>query len=320
MTLEKWLILPGETRVIDLESVRSLKVSMLGGQVDVIGHDEPGARIEVHSVTGKDLRIEVTGSALEIDHPQLRWDNFLTAFRSFGSGGAKADISLIVPRDIAITLGVVSASALISGLITDAKLNTVSGDIIVDGLTGDLDINAVSGDAQVRALVGGFSANSVAGDVAATGTLRRASADTVSGSVLFDSDGPISQINVNTVNGNSTLRIDEGYPANFVVRSVSGKIAIDGEAHSGAGGTTNYSGSSGTLSGQFVDVRVNSVSGDLTLLRRAVGAGGAADVSGADVSGADVGGAAGADVSRAPAEDGPTSAVDATTADGETRA
>ena len=267
MTLEKWLIHPGETRVIDIETVRSLKIGMLGGQVDVIAHDEPGARIEVHSVTGKDLRIEVTGTAIEIDHPQLRWDNFLEAFRSFGSGGAKADVSVVVPRSIALTLGVVSASALISGLNTDAKLNTVSGDIIVDGLTGDLDVNAVSGDVQVRGLLGSLNAHSVSGDIAATGTMHRADADTVSGNVLFDSEGPISRININTVSGNSTVRIDAGYPADFVVRSVSGKVIIDGARISGTG-TTNYTGSSGELSGQFVDVRVNSVSGDLAVLRR----------------------------------------------------
>lgn len=267
MTLEKWLIHPGETRVIDIETVRSLKIGMLGGQVDVIAHDEPGARIEVHSVTGKDLRIEVTGTAIEIDHPQLRWDNFLEAFRSFGSGGAKADVSVVVPRSIALTLGVVSASALISGLNTDAKLNTVSGDIIVDGLTGDLDVNAVSGDVQVRGLLGSLNAHSVSGDIAATGTMHRADADTVSGNVLFDSEGPISRININTVSGNSTVRIDAGYPADFVVRTVSGKVIIDGARISGTG-TTNYTGSIGELSGQFVDVRVNSVSGDLAVLRR----------------------------------------------------
>ena len=267
MTLEKWLIHPGETRVIDIETVRSLKIGMLGGQVDVIAHDEPGARIEVHSVTGKDLRIEVTGTAIEIDHPQLRWDNFLEAFRSFGSGGAKADVSVVVPRSIALTLGVVSASALISGLNTDAKLNTVSGDIIVDGLTGDLDVNAVSGDVQVRGLLGSLNAHSVSGDIAATGPMHRAHAATVSGNVLFDSEGPISRININTVSGNSTVRIDAGYPADFVVRSVSGKVIIDGARISGTG-TTNYTGSIGELSGQFVDVRVNSVSGDLAVLRR----------------------------------------------------
>lgn len=42
MTLEKWIIHPGETRVIDIEDVRRLKVGLIGGQIDVIAHDEPG--------------------------------------------------------------------------------------------------------------------------------------------------------------------------------------------------------------------------------------------------------------------------------------
>ena len=46
MTLEKWLIKPGETRVIDLEDVRKLKVGLIGGQIDVVAHDEPGVRIK----------------------------------------------------------------------------------------------------------------------------------------------------------------------------------------------------------------------------------------------------------------------------------
>ena len=56
MALEKWIIHPGETRVIDIEDVRSLKIGMVGGQIDVIAHDEPGARIEVHGVTDADAR------------------------------------------------------------------------------------------------------------------------------------------------------------------------------------------------------------------------------------------------------------------------
>ena len=146
MSDEKWLIKPGENRVIDLEDIRKLKVGLVGGQIDVVAHDEPGVRIEVHSVTIKDLRIEASGDVVEIDHPQLRWDNFLEVFRNFGSGGPKAEISVAVPRGVALTLGVVSASALVSGLASGARLNTVSGDIIVDGLTGDLTVNAVSGD------------------------------------------------------------------------------------------------------------------------------------------------------------------------------
>jgi len=270
MTLEKWLIHPGETRVIDVDRVRTLKVGLVGGQIDVVGHDEPGVRIEVHGVTVKDLRIEITGDQLEIDHPQLRWDNFLEVFRNFGAGGPKAEISVAVPREVALTLGVVSASALVSGIRSDAKLNTVSGDLLVDGLTGDLTVNAVSGDVQAREVVGALNANSVSGDVAVTGVIRKATIDTVSGGMLVDSTGEIQHIGLNTVSGDTTVRLDAGVPANYVVRSVSGRVQIDGVVQSGrgTGPTTNFTGSVGELSGTFVDVRANSVSGDITVLRR----------------------------------------------------
>ena len=270
MTLEKWIIHPGETRVIDIETVRKLKIGLVGGQIDIIGHDEPGARIEVHGVTIKDLRVEVNGDLVEIDHPQLRWDNFLEVFRNFGTSGPKAEISVVVPRDVALNLGVVSASALVSGIGNDARLNTVSGDIIVDGHAGDLVLNAVSGDSQIRELVGALSANSVSGDVAATGTLRKATIDTVSGAMLVDSTGDIHSVGLNTVSGNATIRLDDSRPANYAVRSVSGRVQIDGVVRSGngTGPLTNFAGSVGELSGSFVDVRAHSVSGDVTVLRR----------------------------------------------------
>jgi hypothetical protein len=273
MTLEKWIIHPGETRVIDIEDVRKLKIGLVGGQIDVIAHDEPGVRIEVHAVTIKDLRIEVSGDLVEIDHPQLRWDNFLEVFRNFGVSGPKAEISVAVPRDVALTLGVVSASALVSGLRSDAKLNTVSGDIIADGITGDVSVNAVSGDVNIRALTGTLNANSVSGDVAATGSLRKATIDTVSGAMLVDTTGDAQAVSLNGVSANATIRLDEGLPANYAIRTVGGRVQVDGIVRSGQGSiTTNYTGSIGELSGSFVDVRANTVSGDVTVLRRASGA------------------------------------------------
>ncbi|MEX0152726.1 DUF4097 family beta strand repeat-containing protein [Microbacterium sp. LMI1-1-1.1] len=269
MSLEKWIVRPGETRVIDLETVREMKIGLVGGQVDIVAHDDPGARIEVHNVTVKDLRIEMTGDKLEIDHPQLRWDNFLEVFRNFGSGGPKAEISIAVPRSVVLTLGVVSASALVAGLRSDAKLNTVSGDIIVDGLVGDVGLNAVSGDVHVRELEGALSANSVSGDVTATGAVTKASIDTVSGAMLVDSTGPVQSISLNSVSGTATIRLDRELPATYVARSVSGRVQIDGNVRSGSG-PTNFTGSTGTLAGSFVDVRANTVSADITVLRRGV--------------------------------------------------
>ncbi|GEK85559.1 DUF4097 domain-containing protein [Microbacterium aerolatum] len=264
---EKWLIAPGEERVIDIAQATRLKVGLVGGQVDVIAHDEPGIRIEVSGVTVKDLRIESDGTQIEIDHPQLGWDNFLEVFRNFGSGGPRAEVSVAVPRSIALNLGVVSAGALVSGLANDARLNTVSGDIIVDTHSGDLTLNSVSGDVQVRGLTGAANANSVSGDVALTGSVRKATVDTVSGSIWVDAAGAVNTINLNTVSGNSTIRLEETLPANYVVRSMSGGVMIDG-VDRGNSGPTNFTGSTGELAGSFVDLRTNSVSGDTTVLRR----------------------------------------------------
>lgn len=264
---EKWLIAPGEERVIDIDSASRLKVGLVGGQVDVIAHDEPGIRIEVRGVTVKDLRIESDGTQVEIDHPQIGWDNFLDVFRNFGAGGPKAEVSIAVPRAIALTLGVVSAGALVSGIRNDAKLNTVSGDLIADGITGDLTANSVSGDVQVRGLTGSINANSVSGDVAVTGSLRKATVDTVSGSILIDAVGDMNTINLNTVSGGTTVRLDETLPANYVLRSMTGRITVDGVERS-SGGPSSYTGQVGELSGSFVDVRANSVSGGVTVLRR----------------------------------------------------
>ncbi|MEJ1922362.1 DUF4097 family beta strand repeat-containing protein [Microbacterium sp. KHB019] len=266
---EKWLIAPGEERVIDIAQATRLKVGLVGGQVDVIAHDEPGIRIEVSGVTVKDLRIESDGTQIEIDHPQLGWDNFLEVFRNFGSGGPRAEVSVAVPRSIALNLGVVSAGALVSGLANDARLNTVSGDIIVDTHSGDLTLNSVSGDVQVRGLTGAANANSVSGDVALTGSVRKATVDTVSGSIWVDATGAVNTINLNTVSGNSTIRLEETLPANYVVRSMSGRVTIDG-VDRGTSGPTNFTGSTGELAGSFVDVRSNSVSGDTTVLRSAL--------------------------------------------------
>lgn len=266
---EKWLIAPGEERVIDIAQATRLKVGLVGGQVDIITHDEPGIRIEVHGVTVKDLRIESDGNQVEIDHPQLGWDNFLEVFRNFGAGGPKAEVSVAVPHGIALTLGVVSAGALVSGLANDAKLNTVSGDIIVDTHTGDLSLNAVSGDVQIRGLTGSLNANSVSGDVAVTGSVRKTTIDTVSGAIWVDATGNVGTITLNTVSGDSTIRLDETLPANYVIRSMSGRVLVDGVDRSSSG-PTSYTGTAGELAGSFVDLRTNSVSGDVTVLRQPV--------------------------------------------------
>ena len=265
MAQDKWLIQPGETKIIDIDLVRSLKVSFVGGQIDIIGHDEPGARVEVHSVTGRDLKISVDGDRLEIDHPQLRWDNFIEVFKSLRSN-AKADVSVLVPRDVALKFGIVSANALVSGLVTDARLSTVTGDLVVDGLSGNLELNGVSGELSVRNHSGKISAHTVSGDITATGAIVRFSSDGVSGNVLLDITGTPDEINANTVSGDLTVRIPQAVGARYRINTVSGRMQLDSAMLHGPAGK-GFSGTTGTLDGSWVDITVNSVSGDVSVIR-----------------------------------------------------
>jgi DUF4097 and DUF4098 domain-containing protein YvlB len=274
MAIENWLVTGPKT--IDLELVRSVKISLIGGKVDVIAHDEPGARVEVHSVSGKDLKVSIDGDVLEIDHPQLRWDNFIDVIKSF-RGSAKADVSIMIPRDASLKFGVVSASALISGLRTDARINSVSGDIVIDDIVGDLDVNTVNGEISVSDQEGAFGAHTVTGDITVTGALRKFSADGVSGAVFLDLTGTPEEISNNTVSGDLTIRLDEGVPARYSLNSVSGTLQIDSTITRGTHGR-GFNHSTGSSEGKRVEVRANSVSGDITSVRRVpVGAQGVQD-------------------------------------------
>ncbi|MCU1578518.1 MAG: hypothetical protein JWP19_722 [Rhodoglobus sp.] len=261
MAQEKWLVY-GE-KVIDIDMIRKLKVGLIAGQVNIIGHDEPGARVEVHSVHGRELKITIDGDTLEIDHPQLRWDNFIDVFRSF-SGSARADLSITVPRDVALKFGVVSASALISGLTEDASISTVSGDVVIDNIYGDLQLNGVSGEIAVRNHYGNIHAHTISGDVTVSGEIMKFTADTVSGDVFADITGIPEEVRVNTVSGSVTTRLAADVPAQYKINTVSGRLQLDQSEITGVRG--GFTGKYGTLDKHWLEFKANTVSGNISVL------------------------------------------------------
>ncbi len=267
MAQERWLVMPGEAKTIDVELVRRLKVSLIGGQVDVIGHDEPTARVEVSEVVGKELKVSIDGDTLEVDHPQWRWDNFIDVFRSW-RGKARADVTVLVPRDVELKLGVVSATALVSGLVTDARLNTVSGEITADGLVGDLDLNTVSGELTVRDHRGEIVAHTVSGDITVSGSVPKLTVEGVSANVYLDLfDVPYS-VSTSLVSGDVTMRIDENVGVRYRINTVSGVAHLDGTTIVRGSMGKTFTHHSGPLEGRWLDMSVNSVSGNLSVVRR----------------------------------------------------
>jgi hypothetical protein len=261
MAQEKWLV--DGPRVIDLELVTELKVGLIGGQVAVVGHDEPGARIEVHSVFGKELLISVDGSALEVDHPQLRWDNFLDVFATFRDK-ARADVTIMVPRDIALKLGVVTAEALVSGMAGSASLSTVSGDLVLDDHTGDVQLNAVSGEVSIRDHRGAVTVRTVSGDVTTSGAITRFACDGVSGDIFLDISGIPETIRLNTVSGAITTRLESGVPIRYTINTATGRLQLDDEHITRVHG--QHTSSFGDLAARWVDFRANTVSGAVSVL------------------------------------------------------
>lgn len=261
MPYEKWLV--DGPKVIEIDNVRRLKVALIAGHVNIIGHDEPTARIEVAHVSGRDLKITLDGGTLEIDHPQLRWDNFIEVFRSF-NGTATAEVTITVPRDVALKFGVVSSAALISGLSEDASISTVSGDVVIDNVCGDLQLNAVTGEISVRSHRGSITAHTVSGDITASGDIVTFAADTVSGDVFLDLAGAPHEVKLNSVSGSVTTRVAAGLAAQYTINTVSGRIQLDENEILGVRGS--YSGRFGTLDKQWLDFRANTVSGSVSVL------------------------------------------------------
>jgi hypothetical protein len=264
MSQEEWFV--DGPRVIDVGLIRRLKVGLVAGQVDIVGHNEPGARIEVHSVSGRDLRVSVDGDVLEIDHPQLRWDNFLDVFRDFANhkNGAKADVSIMVPHEVALKFGVVSASALVTGLTGEANISTVTGDVVVDRHIGALHLNAVSGEVSVRDHLGDISAHTISGDVTASGEIDTFACDGVSADVYLDVTGAPTGIRVNSVSGDVTARLAPEVAAEYTVNTVTGRMQLDDSQITGVRGA--YTGHYGVLEGSWLRLSANTVSGNVSVL------------------------------------------------------
>lgn len=260
MPEEKWMVEGPQT--IDLDDVTRLKVGLIGGQIDIVAHDEPTTRIEVHSVEGRPLKIRRTGHALEIDHPQLGWDNWLEVFRSF-RGRDRAELSVMVPREVALKFGVVNATGLISGLKSDAAISTVSGDLVVDSLEGSIVVNSVSGEIAVREHTGSVTAHTVSGEITVQGEITRFSCDGVSSDVYLDLTGIPDEVKVNTVSGAVTARFQPEAGARYTVNSVSGRVRLDGNTVRERGRST---GTYGVLERHWTDFQVNTVSGDVSAL------------------------------------------------------
>lgn len=229
MATESWVVIGPQ--IIDVEDVRSLRVQVNGGRVDVVAHDDPaatGARIQVHRVDGMPLEVTYADGALWAGVRSVTGlDGLIDKLRGPHQRDL-VEVHVSVPRAVAASLASVNADLLLAGVQQDASVSTVGGGVVVDGTHGALSVKSVSSDVVVRDHAGDLSVGTVSGAATASGALSRVTVTTVSGEVTLDCLAASSVVQVRTVSGDVAVRLPAGHGVGVEARSVSGRVVVDG--------------------------------------------------------------------------------------------
>jgi hypothetical protein len=265
MATDSWVV--DGPQVIEVDDVARLRVGLVGGRADVVVHDEPVVRVEVHSVKGRPIEVTYREGELRLGYQFTlsRWEQFLDSMTHFRSGD-RADVTIGVPAHTSVRLGTVNGEGLLAGVQEDSSVSTVSGSVVVDGTRGNLSAKTVSGDIAVRGHSGSLGLNSVSGELAASGDLTIVSAKSVSGRVTLDVSSDTSSVSATSVSGDITLRLPLGKGVRVSGQSVSGRVVVDDQEYGGRPGSRNVDVANGDGT---CHIQVSTVSGNLTVLRQA---------------------------------------------------
>jgi hypothetical protein len=250
---------------LDFDDVSGLRVRLIAGSVAVLATDGRPS-LDVADISGEPLNVTYQDGLLTISHEHLTWEGLLKWLRPQRHS---ATVTVTVPRKCQTQVGVVSASAVMSGMSARASVKSVSGGITLDGVTGDVDANTVSGALEAQGINGKLNFNTVSGDLTlADGWLERLDVNGLSGDVTADIDlDPLGGMQVTTVSGEVTLRLPAEADAQVNLHSLSGDVRSEFTelSRSSAPASRSVSGSLGAGSGH---VSVTTMSGRVMLLRR----------------------------------------------------
>jgi DUF4097 and DUF4098 domain-containing protein YvlB len=257
-------------------------------------------RLEASQTSETTVRLEglrdndATNEAIETARVEQRGDDILVEIRGsrrFGRG-AEILIEVACPEDSSVHARTGSADVEGRGrfgsaevetgsgdvqfgeLSGDAKINAASGDVQISQVGGEVRINTASGDIQVASIGGEAKVNSASGDVMINKAGGRFEANSASGDVLVREAS--SSVGVNTASGDQMIgavvqgRVD--------LKSASGDLKIG--IREGSTLWVDARSRSGDVRSELpvsdlppegdaphVELRANSMSGDITVVR-----------------------------------------------------
>ncbi|MEO3749282.1 DUF4097 family beta strand repeat-containing protein [Streptomyces sp. B6B3] len=265
----EWSVTEAQTLTFDRDPVRNLHVRIVNGTVNVVGTDEPNTRVEITEVEGPPLVVTHEAGHLVVAYEDLPWQGFLKWLNRKG-WRRRAVVSVCVPAAARLTVGVVGASAVVSGMEGRADVRGVSGHTTLVGLSGRVHAETVSGDIEAQSLGGELRFNSVSGNLTVIDSVvQELRADAVSGDMVVDlapCEKP-TDLRLNTVSGEVAIRLPDPIDAEVDATTASGGIssAFAELAQHGDWGAKRLAGTLGDGAGS---VHCSTVSGSIALLRR----------------------------------------------------
>lgn len=265
--MSEWSVAEPRKLTFD-EPVSELHVRIVNGTVNVVGTDEGSARLEVSELEGPPLAVTQRGGTLTVAYEDLPWKGFLKWLDRKG-WRRSAVVSLAVPADTRVEVGVVGAGAVVSGIHGPSVVKGVTGDTTLVALSGPVRADTVSGNLEAQAVTGDLRFNSVSGDLTVVeGSGSSVKADSVSGSMIvdLDPDGP-TDVRLTSVSGEIAIRLPAPADADVEANTASGTIsnAFEGLRVHGQWGAHKITGRLGAGTGKL---RATTVSGSIALLRR----------------------------------------------------
>jgi hypothetical protein len=266
--MPEWSVAEPQKLTFD-DPVTTLHVRIVSGTVNVMGTDEGSPRLEVSDIEGPPLTVTQEDGTLTVTYDDLPWRGFL---KWLDRKGRRRDalVSLSVPAGTRVEVGVVGATAVVSGLGGRTDVKSVSGDTTLVGLSGPVRATTVSGSVEAQAVTGDLRMSSVSGDLTVIeGSCPTVKADSVSGSIILDLDptNRPTDVGLTSVSGEIAIRLPHLADAEVEANTASGTIsnAFDDLRVSGPWGAHKMTGRLGEGTGRL---RATTVSGSIALLRR----------------------------------------------------
>ena len=184
----------------------------------------PGARLKVLTVSAKVLVRAEDRADVEIE-PERRIEIDEEA-GVMQIRTRSTDLEIFVPEGMNVSVGTVSGDVTMEGCFGTVKAATVSGHVRIGDTEGDADVRSISGHIEVGDCGGRCRANTKSGSIEIDRVASKVLAHTMSGKIEVGTAG-LDDVELKTISGKLTVRVDPGRSPRTRLRSLSGKVKSD---------------------------------------------------------------------------------------------